>query len=299
MELHQLRYLVAVARAGSFSRAAAQCNVAQPSLSQQIQKLEEELGEPLFRRSSKGALLTPAGEVLASRAERILREVEEARGEICDSGGSLRGSISIGVIPTIAPYFLPLLLERFAKEHPGVDLVIHEDTTAQLEHKMELMELDLAVASLPLDESRFAVRPLFTEQLVLALPSSHPLAKKKRISLADLEEERFILMKEGHCLGTQALHLCQQAKLTPRVALRSAQIETIHSLVAAGFGISLIPEMARASHLRAEPLFRTLVAPTPTRTIAVFHRKDAYLSRAALLFLELLQRSSPKTTSKR
>src|SRR6478609_7654726 len=101
MELHQLRYLVAVARAGSFSRAAAQCNVAQPSLSQQIQKLEEELEEPLFRRTSKGALLTPAGKVLVERAVRILREVEDARGEICDSTGGLRGSISIGVIPTI------------------------------------------------------------------------------------------------------------------------------------------------------------------------------------------------------
>jgi LysR family hydrogen peroxide-inducible transcriptional activator len=186
------------------------------------------------------------------------------------------------------------VLERFAKAHPGVDLVIHEDTTAQLEHKVAQMEIDLAVASLPLDESRFAVRPLFTEELVLAMPSSHALATRKRISLADLEGERFILMKEGHCLGTQALNLCQQAKLIPHVALRSAQIETIHSLVAAGFGISLIPQMAVPAHGRPEPLFRSLVAPTPSRAIAAFHHKDAYLNRASIRLLELLQSSAPR-----
>jgi LysR family hydrogen peroxide-inducible transcriptional activator len=297
MELHQLRYLVAVSRTGSFSRAAAHCHVAQPSLSQQIQKLEEELGEPLFRRSSKGALLTPAGEVLVARAGRILREVEDARGEIRDSSEGLRGSISIGVIPTIAPYFLPPVLECFARAYPDVELVIHEDTTAQLELKVAQMEIDLAVASLPLDERRFAVRSLFEEELVLAVPSTHSLARRKRISLASLDGERFILMKEGHCLGTQALNLCHKAHLTPNVALRSAQIETIHSLVAAGFGISLIPQMAVPDHGRKEPVFRSLEPPVPSRTIAVFHHKEAYLNRATLRLLEMLLASAPSRRS--
>lgn len=289
MELHQLRYLVAIARAGSFSRAAAQCRVAQPSLSQQIQKLEDELGEPLFQRSAKGAVLTAAGEALLGRAERILREVEEASAEARDAGKLLRGRVAVGAIPTIAPYFLPGILAAFSAEYPGVELEIHEDTTAQLLQKIASMEIDLGIASLPLEGSELEVRPLFSEELLLALPAQHPLARRRNVRLEDLEAERFILMKEGHCLGAQALNVCHQAKLEPNVVLRSAQIETIHALVAAGFGISLIPAMACA--MRSDPGFvcRSLATPTPQRVIALCYRKGAYLSRAALRMISYFQ----------
>lgn len=292
MELHQLRYLVAIARAGSFSRAAAQCRVAQPSLSQQIQKLEDELGEPLFHRSAKGAVLTAAGEALVSRAERILREVEDACTEARDAGQLLRGRVAIGAIPTIAPYFLPKVLAAFSAENPGVELEIHEDTTAQLLQKITLMEIDFGVASLPLERSEIEVRPLFSEELLLALPTEHALARRKAVRLPDLESERFILMKEGHCLGAQALNVCQQAELTPNVALRSAQIETINALVAAGFGVSLIPAMACATGSLPGLVYRSLAAPTPRRVIALCHRKGAYLSRAALRLIHFLQEAA-------
>lgn len=284
MELQQLRYLVAVARTGSFSRAASECRVAQPSLSQQVQKLEDELGEPLFQRSSKGAVLTAAGEGLLVRAERILREIDEACSEARDAGKRLRGRVQIGAIPTIAPYLLPQVLADFSKEHPDVELILHEDTTAQLVQKLASMELDLAIASLPLESSEVEARPLFTEELLLTLPRNHPLAKSKSITLRDLESERFILMKEGHCLGAQALNICRQGKLEPNVVLRSAQIDTIHALVNAGLGISLIPAMAASR--KGDIVYRSLSKPTPTRVVAVCFRKGAYLSRAALALMD-------------
>ncbi len=297
MELHQLRYLVAIAHAGSFSRAAAQCRVAQPSLSQQIQKLEDELGEPLFQRSARGAVLTAAGEALLGRAEKILREVEDACAEARDAGKLLRGRVSVGAIPTIAPYFLPSILAAFSAEHPGVELEIHEDTTAQLLQKIAAMEIDLGIASLPLKGSEFEVRPLFSEELLLAVPSQHPLAKRKSVSLSNLEAERFILMKEGHCLGAQTLEVCHQVKLEPNVVLRSAQIETIHALVAAGFGISLIPAMACEARADKELVCRSLAAPAPQRVVALCYRKGAYLSRAALRLIDFFQ-SAAKARNK-
>ena len=130
MEMHQLRYTVAVARAGNFSRAAEQCRVAQPSLSQQIQKLEDELGERLFDRLKSGVKLTPAGEIFLPRAVRILEEAESARREMRDAHSLARGTLNIGVLPTIAPYFLPPIIARFSGEFPGIEVVVHEDTTA-------------------------------------------------------------------------------------------------------------------------------------------------------------------------
>lgn len=297
MELHQLRYLVAIARAGSFSRAAAECRVAQPSLSQQIQKLEDELGEPLFQRSARGAVLTAAGEALLNRAERILREVEDACSEARDTSKLLRGRVAVGAIPTIAPYFLPNALATFSAENRGVELEIHEDTTAQLLQKIARMEIDLGVASLPLKGSELEVRPLFSEELLLAVPAQHPLAKQKTVHLSDLESEPFILMKEGHCLGAQTLEVCHQVKLEPNVVLRSAQIETIHALVAAGFGISLIPAMACSARKDSNLVCRSLAAPAPQRVVALCYRKGGYLSRASLRLIDFLQAAAKSQKS--
>ena len=132
MEMHQLRYAVAVARAGNFSRAAEQCHVSQPSLSQQILKLEEELGERLFERTKREAKLTPHGEAFLPRAVKILEEVDAARREASDARRLLRGRLIVGVLPTIAPYLLPEVLVTFAEKFPGVEIVVHEDTTARL-----------------------------------------------------------------------------------------------------------------------------------------------------------------------
>ena len=281
MEMHQLRYVVAVARARNFSRAAEQCHVSQPSLSQQIQKLEEELGERLFDRMKREAKLTAHGEAFLPRALRILEEVNLARREASDAHRLLRGRLIVGVLPTIAPYLLPAVLGDFAKRFPSVEIVAQEETTALLLKLANACEIDFAVASRPIQDRRMEVQDLFTEELRLALPPRHPLARKRTVRLADLEKEPFIVMKEGHCLGDQVLNFCERRDLKPTISFRSAQLETIQALVHSGVGISLVPEMAARKKRAGLPEYRSLVSPKPERKIVAIWPKQRPLSRAA------------------
>lgn len=290
MEMHQLRYVVAVARTGNFSRAAEQCHVAQPSLSQQIQKLEEELGEKLFDRTRRSARLTAHGRSFLPRAQRILEEVDAAVREATDAKDILQGTLHVGVLPTIAPYLLPAVIKRFARVAPGVELVVHEDTTAQLLKLALACEIDLVLASLPLGDERFTVRELFTEELRIALPPGHPLVRKRSLQPVDLEGERFIVMKEGHCLGDQVLHFCDNRDVHPNISFRSAQLETIQALVAAGMGVSLIPAMAVEPKRNGRPEYRSLARPTPSRQIVAAWPVRRPPGRAGDEFLEVVQR---------
>jgi len=286
MEMHQLRYVVAVSRAGNFSRAAEQCHVSQPSLSQQILKLEEELGERLFDRMKREAKLTPHGEAFLPRAVKILEEVDAARREALDAHSLLRGRLIIGVLPTIAPYLLPAVLVSFAEKFPGVEIVAHEDTTAQLLKLAQAYEIDFALASRPIQDQRMEVKDLFTEELQLALPPGHPLTRKRTVRLADLENEPFIVMKEGHCLGDQVLSFCDRRDLKPTINFRSAQLETIQALVRSGVGISLVPAMAARGERKDLPEYRSLPAPKPERKIVAVWPKQRPLGRAANEFLK-------------
>lgn len=289
MEMQQLRYMVAVARAENFSRAAEQCHVSQPSLSQQIQKLESELGERLFDRLQRSVRLTPAGELFLPRAIRILEEVEAAKREAADANESLRGVFTIGALPTIAPYLLPKALAAFTKAHPEVEIVVQEDTTARLLKLAHSFEIDLALASEPLNDDRIEMQELFVEELLLALPPKHPLAAKRAVRAEDLEHESLIVMKEGHCLGDQVLRFCDRSDVRTSVSFRSAQIETIQALVKAGLGISLIPAMAAQQNRPGAPAYRSLAGPKPTRNIVALWPKHRPIGRAAAAFLKLLE----------
>jgi LysR family hydrogen peroxide-inducible transcriptional activator len=286
MELHQLRYVIAVARTGNFSRAAEQCHVAQPSISQQIQKLEDELGERLFDRMKREARLTEHGEAFLLRAVRILEEVDAAKREAADTKGLLRGTLKLGVLPTIAPYLLPEVLARFTGKYPGVEVVVHEDTTAGLIKLGHAFETDLALASRPIPDARMEVQELFTEELLLALPPGHPLTRRRVVYLPDLEKERFIVMKEGHCLGDQLLNFCERRSVKPNISFRSAQLETVQALVCSGLGVSLIPAMAASGRRERMPVYRSLPRPRPERQIVAMWPRQRALGRAATAFLE-------------
>lgn len=298
MELHQLRYVMAVSRTGNFSRAAAQCHVSQPSLSQQIQKLEEELGERLFTRLKREAVPTAAGRALILRAARILQDVEAAQREVADSGGKIQGVVNLGVLPTIAPHFLPEVIVRFHEACPAVEVVIQERTTTQLLSLAAACEIDLAVLSLPVTDDRFVVETLFTEDLLLAVPLGHRLAARKQVRLQEVESERFILLQEGHCLGDQALRFCDRHQCHPTVSFRTAQLETIQSLVAAGVGISLMPRMACQRDRLHQPAYVPLADPGPKRAIAVLWRKEHHHNRAAAALLEVLRQVAVEKGSK-
>lgn len=289
MEMQQLRYVVAVARTGNFSRAAEQCHVSQPSLSQQILKLEDELGERLFDRMKRVAKPTPHGEAFLRRAMHILHEVDAAKREAAEAKDLLRGTITIGVLPTIAPYLLPEIMAEFTEKYLGVEIVVQEDTTARLLKHTLAYEIDFALVSQPINDERLAVRVLFAEELLLALPPGHPLTRKSNISVGDLAGERLIVMKEGHCLGDQVLNFCERRDWQPQISFRSAQLETIQALVSAGLGLSLIPAMAARIGRKDLPEYRSIQSSKPQRKIVAVWPKQRHLARGANEFLRMVQ----------
>ena len=288
MEMHQLRYVVAVARAGNFSRAAEQCHVSQPSLSQQVLKLEDELGQRLFDRMKRAVKLTPHGESFLPHAVSILEEAAVAKREATDAQHLLRGTLTIGVLPTIAPYLLPAALAEFTGKYPGVGILVEEDTTARLLKLAQQYEIEFALASQPIQDDRFEVHELFAEELLLALPPSHPLTRKRAVSANDLEGQRLIVMKEGHCLGDRVLSFCDRRHVRPSISFRSAQLETIQALVCAGLGISLVPAMALQKQRAHLPVYRSLPAPKPERKIVAVWSKQRPPGRAAGEFLKMV-----------
>ena len=295
MEMHQLRYFAAVARTGTFSRGAQECRVAQPSLSQQILKLEEEFGERLFERTQRKALLTPAGSLFLPYAASILEAADRARQEIREMGAQVRGKISLGALPTIAPYFLPELISSFRKKYPEVEMIIHEERTQQLLRGIEEHELDLALISdAPLNPN-IKIQQLFSEELFLCLPAVHPLVRRQKVVADDLQDEKFILMQEGHCLGSQVRQFCHSKGFQPQISCRSAQIGTVLAMVEAGLGISLIPEMALPRPSKDGIICRSLDGIRPQRTLALAwsgQRKLSFCVGEFIKFVRDQQRSS-------
>src|SRR5271155_2959062 len=225
MELQQLRYFCAIAETGNFSRAAQQTHVSQPSLSQQIRKLEDELGARLFDRLGRSVRLTELGRAFLPRARGGLRELEAARGDVLERKASIGGTICVGVIPTIAPYFLPPMLTAFSRQHPEARVTVIEEITPLLLEKLKAGEMDVAIVALPLPARghEFETVPLLTEKLYAVLPNRHPLAREAGLSLGDLSEEPFLLLRDGHCFRETAVAACKRAHLNPRVVFESGQ----------------------------------------------------------------------------
>jgi LysR family hydrogen peroxide-inducible transcriptional activator len=289
MELHQLRYFLAVAQAGSFSRAAERCHVSQPSLSQQISKLETRLRQRLFDRLGRRVVLTNAGRLLLDRATAIVSAVEDAERRMRDAEGLEGGKLAIGAIPTIAPYLLPPALERFLSRHPNVELTVHEDVTSHLVTAAVAGDIDLALVALPVEDQRLQAEPLLTEPLLLALPPDHRLCKRRQVTIDDLRQERFILLDEMHCLGEQIISFCRANDCQPRIACRSAQISTVQALISLGQGVSLIPEMARRADAKGGRVYRPLADRKPTRTIGAVWHRHRYQSPVAEWFLACIK----------
>jgi len=288
VDTNQLRYFVAVVYHESFSKAAGCCNISQSNLSEQIQKLESRVGKSLLNRSHRRIVPTDAGLILVGRAKEILAQVENAKCEIQNSGGIQAGKVSFGVLPTIAPYFLTHVLDSFIARCPKVQVSVHENTTDQTLQLIESGKLDLGIVSRPVRENGFETEELFSEELLLALPPRHPLSQKRQIFTDDLHSEKFILLQEDHCLGDQGMAFCHKQDFRPRIVIRSGRLATVQSLVAAGMGISLIPQMAigeRPAHIT----YRQLEDPRPKRSIAVVTRSKRHQKVAAQEFLKHLR----------
>lgn len=248
MEFNQLRYVCAVAETGSFSRAAERCQIAQPSLSQQVLKLERDLGAKLFDRLGRSVRLTEAGRAFLPHARSILSQLETARSSVADQCADLRGSVAVGAIPTIAPYLMPRYTTAFAKKYPEAKLRIVEETTPILVEGVRDLSIDVAILALPLRHKDLELFPLRTEPLFAVLPRDHPRAGSESLALRDLRGESFVMLRDGHCFRDLSIAACSHAKVTPRIAFESGQFSSIFGMVAAGVGISLVPEMAIDRH---------------------------------------------------
>ncbi len=287
MELQQLRYAVAVADTGNFTRAAERCLVSQPSLSQQIINLEAEVGHKLFHRLGRRAVPTEAGLAFLNRARGILLGVENATREIRDDPTFGR-QITVGAIPTVAPYLIPRVIARCAETSPNLTIALREDFRQPLAQGVLNGELDLALVSLPIKDPQLSVDPLFTEPLLLVVHGSHRLATKDVVVAADLADEVFILLGTSSSLTSQIHRFCGEHNLEPRIGYRCTQIKTVKALVALGVGISILPKVAKSS--ADEGLaYRELSGSAPVREIAVIRHLQRYQSRGAETFLRVLR----------
>jgi LysR family transcriptional regulator, hydrogen peroxide-inducible genes activator len=297
MELSQLRYVVAIADTGNFTRAAARSNVAQPSLSQQIIKLERELGHKLFHRMGRKAVLTEAGIVFLERARRILFEVEGASKQLEDHP-SMERKITVGASPTLAPFLFPSLIMRCRKHFPNLQVIIREDFKVTLMREMLEGELDLAIVARPISDSNVQVEALWKEPLMLAIAKDHPFAKKERVIGADLADETFILLGSSSSLAAQVQRFCGENNFEPRIGSRCSQIATVKALVGIGAGISILPRIARSPEDDASLVYVALADAEPFREIVVVRHMQRYQTRGSEQFLSLVREGSAEPAAR-
>ena len=295
MELHQLRYFCAVAETGSFSRAAEQSHVSQPSLSQQILKLEDELGARLFDRLGRSVRLTELGKTFLPRAHAVLRELEAAKGDVVEGKEFIGGPVSVGVIPTVGPYFLPARLTAFSRKFGQVRLTVVEEITPILLDRLRAGTIDVAILALPLRGHEFDTFPLLTERLFAVLPQKHKLASRPSLSLKDLRTEPFLLLRDGHCFRDTAVAACDRARLHPQIVFESGQFSSLLSMVGTGMGVSIVPEMAIEK--KSQCRYVRIADEQAVRTIGAVVLRGRSLTRAQNAFLAHLRTPSPQPSS--
>lgn len=292
MDLRQLEYFTAIVKEGSLTLAARRCRVAQPSLSQQLRALEEELGEPLVLRKPRGVEATPAGRILLEHAERVLEEARLLRERFEKRRETHEGSLVFGMIPTIAPYLLPRLLGPFRQAFPLIDVQVREARTSGLIQQVVDGTIEFAILSdvTPQDQKKWSlhVRELFREPLMLAVPGTHPLATAAQAPKPEnLQPETLIHLRDGHCLTDRTLKVCRVEKLDPK--LECDQLETALAMVAAGMGTAVVPELAVRSRPVPGLAYCRFHDPAPERTISLMKRRGAPLSKAAEQLVELIK----------
>jgi len=275
LKLKDLRYLVAVADTRHFGRAAERCFVSQPTLSTQLKKLEEYLGVQLIERQPKRVALTAAGEEIVARARRILEASDEVIALARAHRDPLAGTLRIAMLPTIGPYLLPRVAREIGKALPRLDLRLYEYTTAAMLAKLRAGEIDLGILALPVDLDGLEARELYDETFMVAVPATHPLAKRPTIRVQDLQGETLLLLEDGHCLRDQALAVCSHASMQEKQDFRATSLETLRQMVATGAGVTLLPELATHGayrHARGV-VVRPFAPPAPLRKIGGVWRR--------------------------
>lgn len=278
MNLRDLRYLVAVAEHRHFGKAAEACFVTQPTLSTQIKKLEQELGVQLIERNPRQILLTDAGAKVVERARAILAGADEIRSIAQRAQDPEAGSLRLGLFPTLAPYLLPHVVPELHARFPKLELLLVEEKTEVVLDRLADGQLDAGVLARPVHDDLLHEEPLFSEDFVLAVPAGHHLTSEDEpLDISVLATEEVLLLEEGHCLRDQALAVCQVAGASERTGFRATSLETLRQMVAAGVGVTLLPELAVLPPVPPSDDIRLLrfAEPVPRREIAMYWRQTS------------------------
>ncbi len=275
MNLKDLRYLVAVADHRHFGRAAEACFVSQPTLSTQLKKLERELGVELIERSPRRVMLTAVGESVVERARVVLRETDNIRDVARRATDPEAGTLRIGLFPTLAPYLLPHIVPPLHDRFPKLELLLVEEKSAEVHERLRSGQLDVGLLALPVHDDHLHCEPLFTEDFVLAVPAGHRLSLVEGpVTTTVLAGDNLLLLEEGHCLRDQALSVCQLSGAEERSGFRATSLETLRQMVAAGVGVTLLPELAVQPPvpISSDIALLRFSDPVPSREIAMFWR---------------------------
>jgi DNA-binding transcriptional LysR family regulator len=288
MELSQLRYLVALAQERHFTRAAAREHIAQPALSQQIRRLEDELGLTLVERTTRRVEMTEAGRLLLARARRVLAELDAAHTEMQALRGVEVGHVTVGALHTMGVVDLSLVLAIFHRRHPNVELTVREQSSEELAEMLRVDELDLAFLSVtePIERHGLGLHQLVSEEVMAIVPRDHPLASRRRVNMRELAGEQFISFRPGARLRELLVGAGRQAGFEPQVKLESNESQRIRRLVARGMGVALLPR-SDATAAGADVAVLELTEPALARDITLAWRADRRLSPAAAEFVEL------------
>ena len=287
MDLGELRYFSKIVEHRSFTKAARDCSVSQPALSQQIGKLEKELGQPLFERQGRSIRLTPAGQLLHVQADRILQLADDAKKQITDDGET--GRICISAIPTIAPYLVPPILKSLKAQFSKANFIISEDKTEDLLKRCSNGDVDVGILALPASAKYLTIESMFEEELMLAVSSNNPLCKKTELVGDDLKDEPFVLLRDTHCLVDSIESFCNDNNFQPVATSRIDQLTTVQHLVALDHGISFVPKMASAIDLDGKVIYRSMSENQPSRNVALCWNPYRYQSRLLTRFIEAVQ----------
>ncbi|HEX7341481.1 MAG TPA: DNA-binding transcriptional regulator OxyR [Rhodanobacteraceae bacterium] len=280
MNLRDLHYLVALAEHRHFGHAANACFVSQPTLSTQIRKLEDELGVVLVERTSRRALLTPAGRDIAQRARHVLDEVEQIRNVAQRASDPESGTVRLGIFPTLAPYLLPHVVPMAHQRFPRLELLLVEEKTEVVLNRLREGRLDAGIIALPVHDEHLHAEFLFEEPFLLAVPQAHPLAGKASLKLTDLAGHNLLLLEDGHCLRDQALEVCHMAGAGEKSGFRATSLETLRQMVAADVGITLLPTLAVKPPVVQAPNVHLVEfrGHPPHRRIAMLWRKSSAMA---------------------
>ena len=284
-----LRAFLETADAGSMSRAARQLGISQPSLTLQVQRLEQRLGARLFRRHGRGVALSDAGTALYPRARKILDDMRATEDAVRREGAEGVKRLRVGAIPTIAPYVVPDALRRWQQGRADARAEFREDYSAVLARLVADDTLDVAIAALPHAFEHVDTEALGDDRLVVAVPSSHPAARVGRITLAQLRDAPAVTLDRAHCLGEQVAGFCSSHDLNASVVCHSSQLATVLELVGAGMGVSIVPAIAAARHNTPRCAYLPLVGHDLRREIVAVWRRGAVRSPAALAFVECVR----------